>query len=133
MDKLRSSEEFVAKIVEFLAKRGVSKIDFSVVDLGYERSNDLDVHFVYALKWLKDEGIVRSNAYHEFVGGTEHEQVAQDFVLTSLGFALLAKPFDGDLTLGAVIKRTNEAGRSFSTTGDFFGGILGGFTKSLAS
>ncbi|MEQ9260308.1 MAG: hypothetical protein RIG84_14565 [Roseovarius sp.] len=127
-DTLPESEEMVAKIVSFLAERGVRQSDVSAQVLGYTQDNQVDVLFANAMKWLIDEGIVRQTALHETQGG-----MAKGCVLTSRGFALLAQPFEGSLTLGTAIRKTAESGAGYSNVGDLLGGLLGGFTKSLGS
>lgn len=100
-DTLSESEEMIAKIVAFLAKRGVRQTDVSALELGYSRDNKVDVLFSHAINWLLKENIIRQMALHEISGGPQHESVAKSCVLTSHGFALLAAPFEGELTLGA--------------------------------
>lgn len=132
-DALEESEEIIAKIVAHLAKAGVRQTDLSTIILGYENNPASTQLFINALRWLKDEGIVRQHALNATRGGTQHETVATNCVLTSLGFALLAEPFRGELSLGSAVKNTVESGSGYSNTGSFFGGILGGFTKSISS
>ena len=132
-DTLPESEEMIAKVVGFLAERGVRYTDVSALALGYPAGNEVDQLFSDSINWLKSENIVRQKSLHEVQGGSSHELVAKSCVLTSHGFALLAAPFDGELTLGAAVKQTASNGAGFANAGSFFGGILGGFTKSISS
>lgn len=132
-DALAESEEMVAKILNYLAQRGVRLTDVSVLELGYPKDNKLEVLFANAINWLINEGVVRQRALHEIQGGTQHESVARNCVLTSKGFALLSKPFKGSLTLGAAVRETAEGGPGYSNIGELLGGLLGGFTKTISS
>ena len=124
----------MARIVAYLAAKGVRSSDFTIADLGYQ--NDASDHQLFsdALRWLMHEGVVYSNEEHDVLeddaepGGV----VASGFVLTSYGFKLLEQPFDGELTLGAAIQKATSDEAGYSKVGDLVGGILGGLTKSLS-
>ncbi|WP_187428842.1 hypothetical protein ROLI_017070 [Roseobacter fucihabitans] len=132
-DTLSDSEAMIAKIVAFLAEKGVRLTDVSAVELGYPREQGADTLFENAIEWLISENIIRQRALHRTQGGKLHETVAKSCVLTSHGFALLAVPFDKNLSLGAAVRQTAEEGSGFSNAGSFFGGLLGSFTKSVAN
>ncbi|OZA06982.1 MAG: hypothetical protein B7Y02_14630, partial [Rhodobacterales bacterium 17-64-5] len=83
--------------------------------------------FADMVKWLQDEGVVRDqDSYSDGLGG-----VVFDLVLTSRGFWLLEQKFTGDLTLGSAISKVAKNEPMTAGLGDFVGGILGGFTKSI--
>lgn len=133
MDSLAKSEHIVAAIVAHLAERGVQRTNFSVEDVGLELTEDNDKLFSDALRWLSDEGIIRSNERYDTVDGTENETIAIAFTLTSFGFDLLQNRFEGDLKLGAAIQQAKDGSGGYSNIGDLIGGILGGFTKTISS
>jgi hypothetical protein len=77
--------------------------------------------FVHSLKWLSDEGYVRS------AGILPYEQVA----LTAKGLATLsAIPQGLSTTVGSTLA-TNASSRDWSGVDDLVGGIIGGFSKSI--
>jgi hypothetical protein len=126
---LKASERMIAAIVSCFAERGVARRDLSLDDLDLGASDEPDLFFD-ALQWLEIEGIIYSTEEHKFLLG---ETVAFGFALTSHGFQLLGQKLEGELTLGTAVKEVSEGRRSFAGAGDFIGGILGGFTKSISS
>ena len=124
---LEISEKMIAAVVHALAGRGVKRTEFSLNDFELE-GGDINL-FVDALLWLSSEGIIRSTVEPPYLlDGT-----AYGFTLTAYGYRLLEQDFRGGMTLGRAIRETKETGRSFSSVGDFFGGLLGGLTKSISS
>jgi hypothetical protein len=123
------SERMVAAIISRLAKNGVVRVDFEIRDLDQEDLIEERELFVDAFIWLENEGVVWSNTKHRFLLGGA---TAMGFTLTSYGYRLLNSRFEGDLTLNRAVERVVDTRKSYSGAGDFIGGILGGFTKSIS-
>ncbi|MEH6390722.1 MAG: hypothetical protein V7763_03605 [Sulfitobacter sp.] len=129
-EKLSASEKMIVAIISTLAQRGVLRKDIIREDLNLsDEHKDADL-FVDAVSWLSNEGVIHSSYEHKFLLSGD---AALGFTLTSKGYQLLESDFQGTLTLGRAIKQVNETGKSFTNAGDFVGGILGGFTKSISS
>ncbi|WP_156801069.1 hypothetical protein [Oceaniovalibus guishaninsula] len=126
---LKISERLVAAIVNILAERGVRRSSLSYKELGLEPEEIDGPLFLDAMIWLSDEGIIRSSAKTRF----DMDGNAYYFTLTAYGYRLLGQKFQGALNLGQAVRETAETGRSFAGIGDFVGGLLGGFTKSISS
>ena len=123
------SQRMIAAIVNDLAKRGVRRGPLDLPHLQLD-DRDLDIElFVDSILWLEGEGIIRTTDKHRFgLDGT-----AYGFVLTAYGYRLLEQNFQGEMKLGQAVKEIAENNKSFSGIGDFVGGLLGGFTKSIST
>lgn len=76
----------------------------------------------HSLKWLSDEGYVRS------AGPLAYEKVT----LTTKGLAVLnAVPQGLSVTIGSTIA-TNASAGNLSSVGELVGGLIGGFAKSVS-
>jgi hypothetical protein len=83
-----------------------------------------DEVFAYTLVWLSNEGYVRSRT----PAGLFMKQVT----LTTKGLAALnAVPQGLSATIGSTLA-TNASAGNWSGVGDLIGGLIGGFTKSIA-
>jgi hypothetical protein len=129
ISELEQSERMVVSILAALAERGVLIKDLKLEELGYELTRDNVTIFVHAVRWLADEGIIRTNEQNAFLSSGN---TALGFTVTSRGFALLSERFEGDLTLGQVIRRVNDDGQGYAKVGNLLGGLLGSLTKSLS-
>ncbi|WP_425100199.1 hypothetical protein [Tropicibacter sp. S64] len=131
---LNESERMIAMIIGHLADGGVTRQTFSVRELGYEANDDSHRLFRDAVLWLGYEGIIASGYTERKNQFSQKDNTifARSFFLTSKGFKLLSEKFDGELTLGAAVKEANSNGTGYANAGTFFGGILGGFTKSIS-
>lgn len=121
------SEIVVAKIVEYFASKGVVPFDLSPDGIGL-KSEDNTI-FYHAAIWLQSEGIIRSE------GVARNGQIYKG-VLTAYGYSLMGQPFkigEETITVGSAVTCVSNGTDSFSKMGDLFGGILGGFTKSMGS
>jgi hypothetical protein len=79
--------------------------------------------FAHSLTWLSNEGYVRS------AGPLAYEKV----MLTEKGLATLnAVPQGLSATIGSTLASNASAG-NWSSVGDLIGGLIGGFSKSIAS
>ncbi|MEM8657202.1 MAG: hypothetical protein AAGF22_03815 [Pseudomonadota bacterium] len=131
---LNDSEAMVASIVAFLAEGGVRQQDVTIEELGYDQDAERIRLFRDAMLWLLNEGAIASgfkDKRNQFKN--RNPFTARQFYLTSKGYDLLSMKFEGSLTLGAAIKQTQSSGTGYANLGTFFGGILGGFTKSVSS
>ena len=123
----------IAKILQLAIDHGLSHWFLSFADLELDDSHA--TFFYPALRWLEEEGLIRVGEYGRTMGGLAEGSVA-NVHLTSFGMYLLGRSLDvggRKVTLGEEVKRVSEGHRSFSSIGDFVGGVLGGFTKSMGS
>ena len=119
----------LARLVQRLAENGVIKEDVSSDDFVSDTADQNEVQiFCDLVDWLSGEGVVRTDGGYSGGNG----DVVYELVLTSRGFWLLEQDYTTDLTLGAAIKKVSQNGAKTSGLGDFFGGMLGGFTKSIS-
>ena len=131
MSKREQSVFMIARIVERLAENGVIEESLSSHDLIVDNPTNDEVQlFVDAIKWLRSEGVIRADQGYS---GSRALEVVFDASLTSKGHWLLDQRLTNDLTLGAAIRNVNRSEPSATGIGDFIGGILGGFTKSVSS
>lgn len=128
MGKRAESTTMVARLVDLLAENGLAKTEVASRDFLPTNADQEQIQlFADIVKWLQDEGVVRDDgSYSDGHGG-----VVFDLVLTSRGFWLLEQKFSGDLTLGSAISKVARNEPMTGGIGDFVGGILGGFTKSI--
>ena len=128
---LQKSEVVIARILKRLIDKGLqdSMLSFRSLDLDEE----YEAFFKTCFIWLIDEGFVRSATNMESINSAFH---AYDPVLTSKGFTVLGRHLelkDGAVTVASVVEETSSRKQSLASVGDFFGGLLGGFTKSIGS
>ena len=129
---LQRSEAMVAIILGLLLERGIRSDGVSFRDLKAE--TELQSFFVPCMRWLKAESLIRYTTEKEY--GHDKGVVFFDPCLTSRGFAVMGDKFviaNRDISVGQAVKEISKDGASFSRLGDFFGGVLGGFTKSMGS
>lgn len=130
MNQNGKSDLMVASIASRLYQNGVSTQTISILDVG-EEDEDL---FIDAICWMRDEGLIRTSGF----ASTNDEGIttkAHDCVLSSFGFAAFSNRMERDgkeTTLGTEIKRVSETKSSWGAPGEFIGGLLGGFTKSIS-
>ncbi len=131
MDDLQRTEKTIAKILKIFSERGIKA---GHVDLTDEVGDPTLQPYVAACYfWLEAEGIVRARNSQETLHGT-FSLISPS--LTSFGFRILGEPtslLNGRKKLSEAVQEVATSERSYSQLGDFFGGILGGFTKSLGS
>ncbi len=129
---LQRSEATVAIILGFLLGRGIQSGGLFFKEL--QADEGLRPFFAPCMRWLRGEGLVRYRDEKEY--GGEVGIAFFDPCLTSRGFAVMGERLrlgDRDISVGQAVKEVSEDGVSFSRVGDFFGGVLGGFTKSMGS
>mgnify|MGYP000480616667 CR=1 FL=1 len=130
LDNLQRSEIVISKILQDLVETGLQDgvaLQFEDLDL----DNGFEPFFVGCCRWLLDEGIVRCTNEHQVLKGMPMVNP----VITAKGFALLGQPFAGSVEgnrVGDAVKEVATGNRNYAGVGDFFGGLLGGFTKSIS-
>lgn len=133
MEKLEKSELIIAKILQMAIDSGLGHWQLSFADLSLD---DSFAEFFYpSIEWLEAEGIVRVGEYARTLGGIANGSV-NNIHLTSYGLRLLGQQItvgEKQVKLADEVKRVSQGDRSYSTLGDFVGGLLGGFTKSISS
>ena len=132
MDNTHKSELIVARILSVISDNGLQ--DFSLGFEDFKLDDGFEPFFDTCVKWLADEGIIR---FSELIPDCDDGPwTVSNPVLTSYGYSLLNKPLlggkDGE-TVGTAVKTASEKGTSYAGIGDFIGGLLGGFTKSMGS
>jgi hypothetical protein len=131
MTNQEKSELVIARILSYLVDRGIREVTLDFEKLELEPS--FEDFFAPCLRWLQDEGLIR------WAGVKMDSPVPMRFgghVLTARGYFILghALTVDGrDLTAAEVIKARSAGSTSQTGLGDFLGGVLGGFTKSMGS
>lgn len=131
MDNLQRSEIVISKILQDLVETGLqygTALEFEELGLGEE----FEPFFTGCCLWLLDEGIVRCTNEGQVLHGVPMVNP----VITAKGFALLGQPFvqgDEGNRVGDAVKEIARGNRNYAGLGDFFGGLLGGFTKSIGS
>lgn len=129
---LQKSETVISKILEALLELGLqdgSRLDFNDLKL----SDDYDRIFDGCCVWLLEEGIIRCSNSSQAMGGSV---TMFSPMITSRGFALLDQPFvsgDEQMRVGQAVKEVAGGQKNYAGIGDFIGGLLGGFTKSMGS
>ena len=131
MSGLEQSEILVAKLVAKLADNGVAPTETRAGDYFEQVDREKVKLFIHLIDWLLSEGVIRR--VREPKGDGFGRVWFHKIVLTSRGFQLLASQFSPDLTLSQAVRKANAAGGNYSGLGDFLGGLLGGFSKSVAN
>jgi len=131
MNNLEKSAVVITKILARLAETGLQGSTLQQTSLDLD--DELRVFFPVCFKWLQSEGLVRAANVKEFFN---NDLAAVNPVLTARGFQMLGQEleFRGKTTnLEMALKDAARDSISVSSVGDFLGGLLGGFTKSLGS
>ena len=129
---LQKSETVISKILEFLLEQGLqagSRLAFEDLDL----PDDYGPTFNGCCVWLLEEGIIRCSNSSQAIGS---DVTMFSPMITSRGFALLDQPFviEGEkMRVGQAVKEVADGQKNYAGIGDFVGGLLGGFTKSMGS
>ncbi len=130
--KLQKSELVVSKVLEHLLSLGLqqgTRLSFDDLNL----PEDYEAIFNGCCLWLIDEGIVRCSNKSQSMGG---DLTLFSPAITAKGFALLDQSFvvsGNKMLVGQAVKEVAGGQVSYSGIGDFFGGLLGGLTKSMSS
>lgn len=132
LENLKKSERIIALILQDLLETGLCYgTELSIEELDIEATEENEDFFQGCCLWLLDEGIVRCTNYDQVRKGAPMVNP----VISAHGFALLGQTFLSETNekLGDAVKKVAEGSTSYSGWGDFVGGILGGFTKSISS
>ena len=133
MDAMDRSNLTIARILNLAMQNGISHWSLSFSDL--ELGPEYETNFWPCIEWLQAEGLIRVGQEARTISGLANGS-ALNVALTSRGMALLGQKIEigGQASTIAEQVRDRAEGRiSASGFGDFFGGMLGGFTKSLGS
>ena len=130
---MEKSELVIAKILELLMDWGIqdSKLEFNELEL----DDSFACFFFPCIEWLSDEGVIRAGEIQKYLNGPGQGTVMRP-ALTSYGISLLGNSIrvgDTEVKLSDAVKAVSSERKSFSGVGDFMGGLLGGFTKSISS
>ena len=123
----------MARILEKSMDMGIQEwqLRFEDLDLGEDFAN----FFYPCLKWLEGEGLISVQAYERTMGGPANGCV-RNVHLTSFGQAALNQEIHVEgkpERVSQTVKKVSKEPANYSQFGDFLGGLLGGFTKSLGS
>jgi len=132
MSNIERSEKVIAKILSLAMDRGISHWQLEFEDL--ELDNEYAVHFFPCVEWLEAEGVIRVGQYARTLGGLATGTVVNP-TLTSSGFALLGREVDmgeGARQLSESVKSVSEGHTGYAEAGNFTGGLLATFIKSMA-
>jgi len=131
MTNLEKSEVVISRILDHLLEAGIQNNDLRFASLDLEES--YYQFFLPCFDWLQAEGLVRSlNVTRTLSGGG----IIISPTITSRGLELMGKSvsIDGEkVAISTIVKQVSRDEKSYSGLGDFVGGILGGFTKSVSS
>ncbi|MCE8509263.1 hypothetical protein KBY28_12495 [Ruegeria pomeroyi] len=133
MDDIQKSELVISRILSLLMEWGIQECELRFSEL--QLDEEFAPFFFPCVEWLIDEGVIRASGIDKFLEGNAAGIVRRP-VLTSFGMKILGRSVEleeGSISLSKAVREVSEQGRSFSQIGDFFGGLLGGFTKSMGS
>ncbi len=133
MTDMEKSELMIATILNLLMDWGIQECQLKFQEL--ELDKEFAPFFFPCVDWLISEGIIRTGKIHRFTDGQANGVVVRP-VITAVGMSVLGKSISlggSEELLGNVVKNVSESGANYTGIGDFFGGMLGGFTKSLGS
>lgn len=134
MTDIEKSEIVIAKIIALLIEWGIqdTQMSFDELELDPEKFGSF---FFPCINWLECEGIIRTDSVRRQVSGSASGIVSRP-VLTSYGFSTLGRKIqlgDAERSLSEAIQMVNRSGENYSNAGNFTGGFLGSFIKSIAS
>lgn len=129
---LQKSELVISKILERLLELGLQQGTLlSFEDLGLPK--EYAPIYNGCCAWLIEEGVIRCADSAQAMRGNLR-MISP--MITSRGFALLDQPFgvgDDRIRVGQAVKEVAGGQGNYAGIGDFVGGVLGGFTKSMGS
>lgn len=131
MNNIEKSEVVIARILSKLMEFGLQSADLKFQELDLDES--FEPFFSTCIDWLESEGLIRM---HEHIKLMNRTSIADGVVLTSYGFSVMGQKMGGtqeDIVVGDAVKQVSESQSGYSGVGDFIGGLLGGFTKSISS
>lgn len=123
----------LTKILNLALENGISHWDLSFSDLDLDES--YETHFWPCIDWLENEGLIRVGEHARTLGGLA-DGSAMNVSLTARGMMVLGQEVTlggEEIRFGTSIQRASKDRAYFNQVGDFLGGLLGGFTKSIGS
>jgi hypothetical protein len=136
VNNLEKSEVVIAKILALLMEWGIQECTLNFEELDLD-PDEFGSFFFPCVQWLVDEGVIRIRSSERYLspicGG-----IISAPAITSRGLNLLGQKLNlgegpTSETLSDRVQTVSNQGPNYSGIGDFFGGILGGFTKSMGS
>lgn len=131
MDDLSASEAIISQILGRLAPLGVNRVTLTLDNLNSSGEHNFSERlFLDAMHWLKEEKIIRFEQERRSM-----QLRMRGCVLTAYGYSLLGQSLkiDGETrTLGERVKNVQAGEAQYAKAGNFFGGLLGAFTKSIS-
>ena len=130
---LQKSELVISRILKHLLDHGLqqgTQLIFDDLDL----PQDYGSIYNGCCVWLIEEGIIRCTNTSQAIGGGNLGMISP--MITAKGFALLDQPLvvgDDEIRVGQAVKEVAGGQINYAGIGDFIGGVLGGFTKSMGS
>ena len=130
---LEKSSIVLSRILRLAQQNGISHWQLNFADL--ELDQEYATFFWPCIKWLENEALVSVGQYARTSGGLANG-AALNIVLTSKGIALLGTKItinETEITLSQAVEAAAIDDGRYGRIGEFFGGLAGGFTKSLSS
>ena len=131
VENMEKSERVVAAILSQLMVWGIQDCELVFEEL--QLPKEYEPFFFQCLRWLEAEGIIRTSNITQF---SDRSCKAINPVLTSFGIKALnqsIKLVEGETKLADAVNQVSGGQKPYSNLGDFIGGLLGGFTKSIGS
>jgi hypothetical protein len=140
-DNLEAQGSVVAAILRELLMNGILRVELGVDQFredirnaGYPEGADFERLFSDMVIWLRDEGVIRFGQITDDGNGGDY---FIDCVLTGSGMDLLRRKADvfGGMSAAEVIMSPpdkNASAAQLAKLGSLIGGVIGGFTKSIA-
>ena len=131
MDALQKSEVVISKVLTMLMEWGITECTLEFRELGL--SSEYENHFYPCVRWLESEGVIRVGNYHRTMDSTASGIIANP-VLTSYGFRILGQSIslgEEREKLSDAIRNVNSGSGTYAKIGNFTGGLLASFIKSL--
>lgn len=136
VNNLEKSEVVIARILALLMESGIQECTLKFEELDLD-PDEFGSFFFPCVQWLVDEGVIRVRSSQRYqspiYGGTITAPTLTSRGLNLLGQKLNLGEEHNIETLSDRVQTVSNQGADYSGIGDFFGGILGGFTKSMGS
>ena len=136
MNNIERSELVIAKVLSLLMEWGISERELQFSELALDEE-EFGRFFFPCIEWLLSESIIRVEKVDRYaMPETDFGGSVTNPTLTSYGFMLLGQrvALDDETREEALsdrVKMVSEGTVDYTKVGNFFGGLLGSFTKSL--
>lgn len=130
-ENMRKSERVIALVLHYLLSSGFQLGHLRLEDLNLDE--ELKPFLPGCIQWMLNERLIHCE------NGSIVRSVDVRLInpmVSSLGLSAMNQKVDlgtGEQTIGSIVQRVGEGDRSFSKIGDFLGGLIGGFTKSMGN